>query len=167
MILKRLHEFLVFKNISFNKFEIVLGVSHGSISNAVKHKKNIGTNVLEKILEKYPRLSSEWLLRGKGEMLISTKKSEDKFEYNGWDDLLLEQTLDFFGFENKKELQMFYIKNYKQENQSTLENLIISTWEQQYGQELKSLGHQVSTLFTAKLEDEKQSDAISSNSKTA
>lgn len=69
MITDRLHEFFQSKALSFYKVEKDLDLSTGSLSGAVKHGRNIGSNVIEKILSEYPNLSSEWLLRGEGKML--------------------------------------------------------------------------------------------------
>ena len=69
MILQRLDEFLHLKNISYYQLENSVNASRGSISRAVKHGKNIGSNVLEKIVENYPDLNIEWLMTGKGQVL--------------------------------------------------------------------------------------------------
>ncbi len=159
IMLKRLNDFLKFRNISFNKFEISIGVSHGSISNAYKHNKNIGSNVIQKVLEEYPELSAEWLLRGTGSMVLKTSTEVLGQNINSssgeWNELLVAQTQQFFGLESKTELQMFLSNNTVDKNIETpLAALILKTWEQKYGQELKSLSRQVMTLFTAKLDHE-------------
>lgn len=69
MILQRLDEFLQLNKVSYYQLEKSVDASKGSISRAVKHGKNIGSNVLEKIVENYPNLNTEWLMTGRGEML--------------------------------------------------------------------------------------------------
>ena len=69
MVSKRVGEFIEASGISYYAFENSVGASRGAISKAVKEEKSIGSNVLEKILAKYPQLSPEWLLTGKGNML--------------------------------------------------------------------------------------------------
>lgn len=57
-----------------NKFERSCGISCGTIS-SIKEAPNAST--LLKILEKYPELSTEWLMRGEGEMLKNNRKDAD------------------------------------------------------------------------------------------
>ena len=159
IMLRRLNEFIKFRNISFNKFEISIGVSHGSISNAFKHNKNIGSNVVQKVLEVYPELSAEWLLRGTGAMILSSDAVAKVQNQDGnsaeWNELLVSQAQQFFGVESKSELQLFLsINASNKNNDSPFAELILQTWERKYGQELKSLSRQVMTLFTAKLDQE-------------
>jgi len=119
MILERLHFFLKSKNLSFNRFEKTIDVSHGSLSSAFKHNKNVGSNVLEKILLKYPELSAEWLLRGKGEMLLANRN---------------------------------------------LEETILQIWDDKYGQEFKSMKHQLAIFFNDKMDRERKVDDKSKKS---
>ena len=74
MLLERINIFLDYSNLSYNKFEKSINASRGTISRALKHNKTIGSNVVESILDVYSNLSAEWLLRGKGEMLIVAKE---------------------------------------------------------------------------------------------
>lgn len=164
MILIHLSLFIKHKNLSFNKFEKSLDVSHGSISNAFKHKKNIGSNVIEKILRIYPEIRAEWLLRGEGEMLISKDSQKDSKIKNEDQELsseLIEQTIEYFNFKNKFELQAFFNQTQAADSFNTLEKTILSTWEKKYGQELKTIKYQLMTIFTEKL-DKQQS--LKSNS---
>lgn len=73
-LLKRIDEFIQHLGVSYNKFENIVGASRGGISAAIRTGRNIGINVIENILQEYPELNSEWLLRGNGEML---KKSDE------------------------------------------------------------------------------------------
>lgn len=73
MVSKRLGEYIDARKISYYAFENSLGASRGSISKAVKDSKSLGSNVLERILSVYPDLNPEWLLTGKGEMLLDTQ----------------------------------------------------------------------------------------------
>lgn len=168
MILDRLQRYLQYSQISFNKFEISIGVSHGSVSNAWKNKKNIGSNVVANILKTYPELSAEWLLRGEGEMLITlenlNKKRQDAIDSKLNEQLIL-KTLRFFNLETKSKLEEFYSQASDTDAVLNLEQFVLSTWEKKYGQELKSIRHQLMTIFTDKLDSEKI--AIKDDSKTA
>lgn len=169
MILNRLGDYLLYKNLSFNKFEKSLGVSHGSISNAFKRQKNIGSNVIENILNKYPEISAEWLLRGTGEMLNSndqtnfTKRDLLDKELN---DELIQQVVQFFNFKNRNELQEFLKQFTNLGMTSPLEQMILRVWENKYGQELKTIKLQLMTLFTSQLDYEMKTDKRNFDSKT-
>jgi hypothetical protein len=171
MLLRRLNEYMQYRNLSFNKLELSLGASHGSISNAMKNNKNIGSNVIENILDNYAEISAEWLLRGKGEMLVNSNSMisihQDENLSNKLNEILIRQTLNFLNLESRAELQLLLSETSKKSESKSLEDVIISTWEKKYGQELKSIKHQVMTLFTAKLDSEKRpiDDNKSSNSK--
>jgi len=168
MLLKRIHEFLLDQNLSFNKFEIALGVSHGSISNAWKRQKNIGSNVIEKILTIYPEIRAEWLLRGEGEMLnfscnreLEPQDSPDK----NLDQELISKTLLFFNLKNRSELQGYFKGTSSSQEALPIEEIILKTWENKYGQELKTIKLQLMTLFTSQLDFELKSEKQNSNSK--
>lgn len=166
MILDRLHQYMTYRNLSFNKLEISINSSHGSISNAWKHSKNIGANVVERILITYPEISAEWLLRGNGEMILTSKMhaspDADNSGADPFNELLIEKCLHFFNSTGKKEL--FQILD---QPNKTLEDTIINTWENKYGQELKSINRRLMTLFTAKLTSELNSKSEDQDSKAS
>ena len=62
----RLIKFIMFKNISINKFETEVGFSQGYIKNI---SKSIQPDKMEKIAKVYPELNLGWLMTGEGEML--------------------------------------------------------------------------------------------------
>lgn len=53
-----------------------IGTTPGNISKLINGLTSPGGKILESILVHYPEISAEWLMRGKGEMLISNMKSE-------------------------------------------------------------------------------------------
>lgn len=168
MILSRLRDYLLYLDMSFNKFEISLGVSHGSISNAWKRKKNIGSNVVERILITYPEVSAEWLLRGEGNMLKTHDASELNQEVSidkDFNEQLISQMLNFFNLKSKRELKVFLTNSLSTGAIISLEQMILSTWENKYGQELKNIKRQLMTLFTSQLDYELKSEKRNSNSK--
>ena len=61
---ERLKMYLCEKGITTRNFEMSIGKSNGYMNGV----KNIPSNVLEEILDKYRDLSAEWLLRGTGDM---------------------------------------------------------------------------------------------------
>lgn len=75
MLNSRIAAFIQHLEISTNEFERTINAGRGSISGAIKHDRNIGSNIVESILQVYKDLNSDWLLRGTGEML---NKSADR-----------------------------------------------------------------------------------------
>jgi transcriptional regulator with XRE-family HTH domain len=67
---KRLKAFLIFKGTTLAQLERDIGVGAGTLSKAVKNDSAIGADKVMKILQFYGDLSAEWLLRGKGEMIL-------------------------------------------------------------------------------------------------
>ena len=65
---QRLIEYLKYKGIGRNKFEMLAGISTGYITNI---KKAPGASHLVKILSAAPDLNKDWLLTGEGEMLTN------------------------------------------------------------------------------------------------
>ena len=52
-------------------FEQDINVGHSTIRNAIANNKTVGSDVLYKILYRYPEISAEWLMRGEGSMLLN------------------------------------------------------------------------------------------------
>ncbi|MFK7814163.1 MAG: hypothetical protein AB8B59_16820 [Maribacter sp.] len=170
MLLNRIHEYLLHENMSFNKFEISLEVSHGSISNAWKREKNIGSNVIEKILKIYPEIRAEWLLRGEGDMFEKRNRTElilKDLKEKKSNEKLISQTLKFLKLKNKSELQEYFEKLSYSKNAPSLEQVILQTWENKYGQELETVKLQLMTLFTSQLDNDMKSKNKSSKSKVS
>ncbi|HVS92445.1 MAG TPA: hypothetical protein VHE59_10450 [Mucilaginibacter sp.] len=69
--LQRLKQFIDSQPFSMSSFEKHVGFSNGSLSSQIKNNKTIGVDKLEHILKLFPNLSSDWLLKGEGEMLRS------------------------------------------------------------------------------------------------
>lgn len=121
MVLKRLDEYLQSKRISYYQLEKRLKVSRGSISRAVKGGTNIGSNVIEKLVENYPDINTEWLLRGKGEMILPQGKilQEPEASYTlDEDKWLINKALELFGYSKKGQLIEFFERiNEKEPNE--------------------------------------------------
>lgn len=81
-IIDRLFLFMADKSINDNQMTVCAGLSIGVIGKMRKGiTKGLNSSNIEKILHAYPDLSSEWLLRGEGEMYKS-KTSNDQSEWN-------------------------------------------------------------------------------------
>lgn len=70
-IVTRLKEYLDHIGVNTSSAEIAIGVSNGSLSKPFNKDTTIKTDTLEKFLTKYTDISSDWLLRGKGSMIVN------------------------------------------------------------------------------------------------
>jgi len=80
--IKRIKQYIDFKGIKISAFEKEIGMSNGSFASQLKNNKTIGVDKLENILKKYPELSPEWLLTGKGDMVTMNSLNEASVNYN-------------------------------------------------------------------------------------
>lgn len=73
-------QIIEFYGLKTSQFEQKIGVSNGAIRNSMRRKGGLSSDILSKILDKYPEISPDWLLLGKGEMLRENvaKESENK-----------------------------------------------------------------------------------------
>ena len=83
-IISRIQEFAENQGISIRELERKSSVTNGVFSKAIRFGNEISTDKVENLLQAYPSISAEWLLRGEGEMLT---QSEDSLSQN--------PTLDF------------------------------------------------------------------------
>lgn len=77
-IIDRVHYYLSYKGISASAYERLIGVSNGYLSVQRKKSADIGEGVIKKILDYSDDLSVEWLIRGKGEMIVGNSGAQDK-----------------------------------------------------------------------------------------
>ena len=66
---ERIIEFLKAENKSSAQFALEIGVQPSSISHIISGRNNPSLDFIMKMLLKYPALSADWLLFGKGQML--------------------------------------------------------------------------------------------------
>lgn len=66
--LDRLAYFIEQEGLSLNKFGEQAGFANGGINRVLRDKANFGVDKLLTILACFPRLSTDWLLRGNGAM---------------------------------------------------------------------------------------------------
>ena len=64
----RLTQFLQLEQLSPARFADVLGVQRSGISHILSGRNKPGFDLIEKILIKFPDVSAEWLITGKGKM---------------------------------------------------------------------------------------------------
>ncbi|NAS32561.1 hypothetical protein GTQ40_16390 [Flavobacteriaceae bacterium R38] len=76
-IVDRIKLFIEYKSISLRRFDESIGMSKGYMSRQIKTNASIGSNVLVKIVDVYPDLNLNWLLKGEGEMIIRNDLVKD------------------------------------------------------------------------------------------
>lgn len=78
-IVQRLQQFIETKGISKYKFYQSTKLSNGSLDKG----DNLGSDKCEKILYAFPELNPDWLLTGRGDMLISAKTNSSTQQITG------------------------------------------------------------------------------------
>ena len=68
----RIQKLIGAENLSPTKFADVIGVQRSAISHILSGRNKPSFDLIQKILTKFPRVSSEWLLMGRGEMYKTT-----------------------------------------------------------------------------------------------
>lgn len=69
------------EGLSVTAFESAIGASRGVFTRALANNTDVQAKWLISIVEKYPEYSSEWLLKGEGEMLKPVLAQEDEETY--------------------------------------------------------------------------------------
>ncbi len=102
LITQRLKRYLENKNISINKAELYIGISRGTLSKALRNKKSISTDTLEKFLRQFKDINPVWLLTGKGKMILLDKEVSKPSQ-----DIMLEKIImNFFSFPIEKQSEI-------------------------------------------------------------
>ena len=70
-ILSRLKEVVAFSGLSVRAFSIKCGISQKTLDNQIKGLRSLSLDTTVSVLHAFPEISSEWLLRGEGQMLIN------------------------------------------------------------------------------------------------
>lgn len=70
-ILERLKSVIADKSNSASDFSKKIGIAQTTLSNQMKSPRGISVEVIMLTLEHFPDISAEWLLRGKGDMLVT------------------------------------------------------------------------------------------------
>ncbi|MFH0893174.1 MAG: helix-turn-helix transcriptional regulator [Bacteroidota bacterium] len=78
-MIERIKLIMTTKNLVPSAFADVIGVQRSAISHLLSGRNNPSLEFVQKILRKYPEISSEWLLTGKGEM---NKKVLSLFDFD-------------------------------------------------------------------------------------
>ena len=82
-IIDRIQCYMSRSGINNNQLTVAAGLSVGLIGRAIKAKSGLNSDSIEKILYAYPDLNPNWLLTGRGSMLISSKDDDKNGKGNG------------------------------------------------------------------------------------
>lgn len=74
-IIQRVKEIVSNKNISERAFALKCGINYVTMNNYFLGKRDISLNAVYSILETFEDISSEWLIRGKGNMFLKNDSS--------------------------------------------------------------------------------------------
>lgn len=75
-VCQRVNEFIDFKQLSVNSLSKAINVAQTTLNSQLRGNASLSIIVVERILSTYPEVSAEWLLRGKGDMLLSEEHEE-------------------------------------------------------------------------------------------
>jgi phage repressor protein C with HTH and peptisase S24 domain len=70
MFSERLSSLLDHFHLSIHAFEASIGVGNGTVRKAVKEGKGLGSEAVEKIFANFPQVNFDWLITGRGDMLV-------------------------------------------------------------------------------------------------
>ena len=74
----RLKQVIDYYNISVRKFSIQIGISEGTIRKIMNDNSGIQSNNLQKIANFYPEINIDWLVTGRGEMLLMKQQEKQQ-----------------------------------------------------------------------------------------
>ena len=75
LIAQRVREFLSYNSISINSLAKQINVAQATLNPQLRGDRTLAANIVVKILDAFPDVSAEWLLRGEGEMYKSNSDS--------------------------------------------------------------------------------------------
>ena len=113
----RLREFIDYKGLSVQSFELQCGLSNGAVS---KMGNNTRRSTIDKISKTYPELNTNWLLTGEGGMLLD---SIDSVPQKSFTNGVPYYNVDFIGgFDivlNDQTAKPEYLIDFKKYNEAT------------------------------------------------
>ena len=71
----RIKEVIEYSGLSTRAFAIKCGLKDNTFSNQLNGVREVSLNTITSILLTYENISAEWLMRGKGEMLLTSEQS--------------------------------------------------------------------------------------------
>ncbi len=108
----RIMQVIAALNMSARQFDISIGTANGYILRMEKNNASVGSDVIERIIKKYPQVNLVWLMTGKGEMFLeesSNQKSKSSKEIESY----INEKLKYKLSNDKKELLNEILKEIK------------------------------------------------------
>lgn len=97
IFLERLQQYAKAKNLSFRSISLSAGQSASYLSNSLKQGSTPSVEVVSNIIDKYPDLNPNWLLTGKGVMVLEENLMSSSGEILGQNksiDQLIDEKID-------------------------------------------------------------------------
>lgn len=88
-MIQRLKQIIDFSGLSVPKFAERVGLSPSTLNGHLFGKRKLSLSVIEAILEAFPEVSAEWLIRGKGAMIISDQEPQKQPEVQNGDGIVV------------------------------------------------------------------------------
>lgn len=85
-MIERISKVLKIKGLTASKFAEEIGVQRSNISHILSGRNKPSLELVLKILEKYPDINPDWLLRGKGEIFREGTDLFTNFEHEATED---------------------------------------------------------------------------------
>lgn len=77
-VIQRILQIIDYSGLGITEFSKSVGVSNGYFAKQKAKNANVGSQILEKIVKKYPDINVAWLLTGEGDMLVSRENISEK-----------------------------------------------------------------------------------------
>ena len=75
--INRIIDFIHHKDMSVRQFDISIGAANGYTLRMEKNNASVGSDVIERINKRYPKLNLVWLITGKGPMFIEESINDE------------------------------------------------------------------------------------------
>lgn len=98
-ILDRLIIYMEIKELNKNKVTVQCGLSNGLLNNAFNTGRGLNSESIEKILKTYTDLNADWLLTGRGDMLVNKADETPP--------TILEKTKEYTSSYNPQEVPLY------------------------------------------------------------
>lgn len=79
-MVSRIKKVIAYSNLSIRAFAMKIGVNQPTLDRMLKGINALNLNCVIGILSSFPEISSEWLMRGVGEMLLTDVPKKDDIE---------------------------------------------------------------------------------------
>lgn len=117
-MISRIKELIEYSGLSTRAFALKCGIKDNTFSNQLNGVRDVSLNTITSILLTFENISAEWLMRGKGEMLLTSEQpTEAKDRMNKLIDTIAFQQDTINNLQRRiKELEAELIINNRQKN---------------------------------------------------